>query len=169
MCEPVTIGTLALTAGQTFLAGLTIASTAASVYAGNKQAQAQADAINAQNRVQAEQISRQAAQQMSENAKRAYIERGAMRAAAAESGINLGSNSFLAALQTSAMNQYNEAGTIVYNERASQDARQARARSLGAQLTKDTALSAALKIGGTAANSFLSMATKVPSTKPTPA
>ena len=139
MCEPVTIGALTLTATQTAMAGLMIATAAASVYASNKQGKAQAQLIGRQNQVQADQIADAAGQQLTERSRAARRERAMMRASGAEAGINLGSGSFLAALSTSALNQTNDAGTILQNERNQQAARQANANSLQNQNRANTA------------------------------
>jgi hypothetical protein len=50
---------------------------------------------------------------MTERARAARRERASMRSAGAESGINMGSNSFLAGLQTSVLNQYSDQGLIL--------------------------------------------------------
>jgi cobalamin biosynthesis Mg chelatase CobN len=134
MCDPVTFA-------------LAAASTGLGIYSQNKAAKAQVSAINQQNQIQADEISKQAGQQLTERAKAAYRERASMRAAAAESGINLGSGSFLAGLQTSAMNQDVDSGLVIYNERAKQRARSAQATSAMSQIQMDSGLSAALKIG----------------------
>ena len=151
MCEPTTIAVIA---------GIT---SAAGVVANNQAVSAQVRAVNQQNALRAEEISRAAGQQLSENAKAAYRERAAMRAAAAESGINLGSGSFLAALQSQAMSQYNEQGLIIHNERAQQRARQTEAESSVAHLQKDSLLSGALKVAGSAAMAYAGAGGKMPS------
>jgi hypothetical protein len=136
------------------MAALAVVGAATSVIASNKSAQAQADAISHQNEVEAEQISKQAGQQLTENAKKAYAERGAMRAAAAESGINLGSGSFIAALQTTALNQYSDQGVAMYNEKANQQERQAQANTAASGLQKDTWASGLLKVTSAGVNAY---------------
>lgn len=139
MCEPVTLTT-----------GLMYASMAVSAvgaYGQYQSGKAQTRAINKQNEIQAQEIAEAAGLEMTERARAARRERGAMRAAGAESGINLGSNSFLAGLQVSAMNQYNDQGLILRNESNQQRARDASARSAAARIEMPTALTAALSIG----------------------
>jgi len=136
MCEPTTIALIASTA----IAGI-------SQYGQYQSAKAQVRAIDEQNEIQAQEISEAAGLEMTERARAARRERGAMRAAGAESGINLGSNSFLAGLQTSVLNQYNDQGLILRNESNQQRARDAQARSLTSRIQVPTALSAALNIG----------------------
>ena len=63
---------------------------------------------------------------------------------AAESGINLGSNSFLAMLQNSEINQSIDSGLILKNESNMQRARQAETNSALAGITKKTGLGIAL-------------------------
>jgi hypothetical protein len=133
MCEPVTIGTLSLTAAQSAMAGmvaLTAVSTGASMYGQRQSAKAQVSAINQQNKVQAEEIARKSGLEMTERAREARRERATARVLAGEAGINLGSGSFLATLQASAMNQYNDMGLIVQNEKSQQAARAVNARSM---------------------------------------
>lgn len=142
MCEPTTMAVVAAVA------------TGVQIIGNNKSVGLQVEAINKQNQMQADQISLAAGKELTDNAKKAYAERAAMRAGAAESGINLGSNSFLAAIQTTAMNQYNEQGTILYNEQKMQEARQNDAQAKANSLQKDTVLSGALKIAGSAASAY---------------
>src|SRR5262245_30042173 len=127
MCEPVTIGTLAISATQMAAIGtaVTVAATAASVYGQHQSAKAQVAAIDMQNEQRAKEIATAAGIEMTERARAARRERGAMRAAGAESGISLDSGSFMAALQASAFNQYNDQGLISYNERNQQRGREA--------------------------------------------
>lgn len=136
MCDPISIGV-----------GLALATSTVGVISQRKVAKAQEAAINEQNRIQAEEIADAAGQQLTERARAARRERGAMRAAASEAGINLGSGSFLAALQTSAINQYNDQGLIIHNERGQQRAREAQARSAMSSIEVPTFLGAALQIG----------------------
>lgn len=150
MCEPVTIGTLTISAAQMAAigVGVTVASAAASQYGQYQSAKAQVSAINQQNKLQAEEIAKAAGQEMTERARAARRERGAMRAAGSEAGINIDtSGSFTAALQASAFNQYNDQGLISYNERAQQRARQANATSSMSSIQVPNALTAALAIG----------------------
>lgn len=95
MCEPVTIGTMALTAGESLMVGVTAAS-AAMTYVGQ---QAQADAIGnsqrasyeaqmSQLQLQREQINEQATDQMSARAMAAQAAQAKLRASAGESGVS---------------------------------------------------------------------------------
>jgi hypothetical protein len=150
MCEPVTIGSLTITATQMAWIGtaVTVASTAASVYGQHQSAVAQVKAINKQNQIQAQEIASAAGQDMTERARAARRERGAMRASGAQAGIAVDNGgSFVAALQTSALNQNIDNGLISYNERAQQRARNANYRSSLSQISMPTGLSAALAIG----------------------
>lgn len=149
MCEPVTIGTLTITAGQMAAIGtaVTVASAAASQYGQYQSAKAQVAAVNQQNELQAEQIAKAAGQEMSERARAARRERGQMRAAGSEMGVSIEGGSFLAALQQSAFNQYNDQGLISYNERNQQKQRHTNATSQMSSIQVPTALSAALAIG----------------------
>ena len=103
MCAPVVLG-----------AALAITSIVGNV-AANKAVDAQAKAVSKQNQIRADEIAKQAGQELTERARMARRERAAARAAASQAGVNLGSNSFMAMLQTSEMNQYNDMGLIVYN------------------------------------------------------
>ena len=95
MCEPETIGSMAFTAAETAMVGISAASAAVS-YAGQ---QAQADAISAsakqsndaqmsQLQIQRQQINEQAADQMSERAKQAQAMDARLRVSAGESGVS---------------------------------------------------------------------------------
>ena len=144
MCGPALIPA-GMTLAQAVMVGSTVIATAASAYGQHQSASANAKALSQQNQVQAEEIAKAAGNELHERARAARRERAEIRASAAESGINLGSNSFLAALQASAMNQYNDEGLIVQNERGQQRARAARARSLTPSVPN--ALALALTIG----------------------
>lgn len=152
MCFP--IAALGLAAGQTAMLAVTVAATAASIYGQQQSAKAQARATGEQNEQQAEQIAQARGQELHERARAARRERAEMRANASEAGINLGSNSFLAALQTSAMNQYNDQGLILQNEKSQQAAREAQARSIQAGLRVPSGLSAALTLGAAGVGAY---------------
>jgi hypothetical protein len=161
MCLPIVA--LGLTTGlQTAIAGLSIASAAASVFGQNKSAKAQAAAINQQNEVRAQEISVQKGKELTENAQRAIAERAAMRASAAEAGVNIQAGSFMSALQTSAITESNDNGTIYFNERVLQRARAAEANSTMSRVTKITPIGAALKIGSAAVGGYASATAKNP-------
>ena len=153
MCPPV-IAAAGLTMAQAVMVGVTVVSTAATMYGQQQTAKANAAAVSAQNQVQADEIARATGNELHERARAARRERADMRAAAAESGINLSSNSFLASLQASAMNQYNDQGLIVQNEKGQQAARRAQARSIQAGLRVPNALSSALTIGAAGYGSY---------------
>lgn len=115
----------------------------------NKQATAQANALAIQNQVAQQEIADQNGQQINERARAARRERAAARVAASESGINLGSNSFLAMLQSSEVNQSIDSGLILHNEKVQQRSRQAQYNSNLAGITKNTGLGIA--VGGATA------------------
>jgi hypothetical protein len=145
VCEPTTILTVA-----------SLATAAIGQVGAYQSGKAQVRAINKQNEIQAQEIAESAGVEMTESARAARRERGALRAAGAESGINLGSNSFLASLQTSVMNQYNDQGLILRNESNQQRARTASARSAASQIQIPNALSAALSIGAAGVGAYYS-------------
>lgn len=143
MCEPTTI-----------MMGVSMAVAAVGTYGQIQSGKAQVRAIDKQNEIQAQEIAEAAGVEMTERARAARRERGAMRAAGAESGINLGSNSFLAGLQTSVLNQYNDQGLILRNESNQQRARDAQARSLTSQVHIPSALEGALTIGSAGVSGY---------------
>lgn len=143
MCEPVSATTAVLMGLSAVGTGLTIA---------NQNAQVKA--INQQNELQAKEISVAKGKELTENAQRAIQERAAMRAAAAESGVNLQSGSFLSALQTSAIQEGNNAGTIFYNHKVEQRARQAQAKSAVAATGATNLAGNILRIGTSAASAY---------------
>ena len=126
------------------MAGLSVAVSVAGNIAANEAADRQADAYNQQSAIRAEEISDQKGAELDERARAARRERAAARVSASESGINLGSNSFLAMLQTSEINQSIDSGLILKNEKIQQRARVAETNSLLAGITKKTGLGIAL-------------------------
>lgn len=128
---------LAMTAG----AGLLTAS------AQRSAASAQVSAINQQNDAAASQIAAQTGQQMTERARAARVERASARAAASDAGVNLGSGSFLAALQTSSMAQGMDQGVMLYNNKNQVAALNADATAALSRVTKPTLLGAGITIG----------------------
>lgn len=134
MCDPVSI-TLAVVG----VVGSVMANEAA-----NDAADRQTAAIEAQNQIRADEISDQKGVELDAQARAARRERAAARAAASESGINLGSNSFLAMLQNSEINQSINSGLILKDAKNAQRARQAETNSLLAGITKKTGLGIAL-------------------------
>lgn len=141
MCEPITTAAGAMM----WISGIT---TAASLVMQYQSAQSQARALGRQNQAQADEISRQAGLEMHERARAARRERAYARAAASEAGINLSSNSFLSALQTSYLNQYSDMGIIAMNERARQRARAAEASAAASRIDMPNWVTAGLQIGG---------------------
>lgn len=135
--------------------GVTVASTAASLYAQSRQASAQAKAIRAQSQEQANEIARSAGERDSQAAQEARMARAQAAVAASGAGINLGSNSFLASLQTTSMNQFNEKGLILENETAQQGARIAETNSeLATKASGPTALGALADVGIAGAGAY---------------
>lgn len=147
MCEPTTLAMIAV--------GLSATTAAVSAYSSRKTAKAQVSSIEAQNELEAEQIAESAGVELSERARAARRERGASRANASESGINLGSGSFLASLQTSLINQSNDMGLITRNADNQQKARQAKAQSAASSISMPSAASAAFSIGSSAASTYI--------------
>lgn len=125
MCEPTTI-----------MLAVSAVTTGVSMYAQRQSAEAQQKALDKQNQVQADEISRQHGQQMTERAREARREVATARVLAGESGVNLGSGSFMAQLQQSAMNQYTDMGLVLQNEKSKQAARGAQMDSLFSQIVK---------------------------------
>jgi len=105
-------------------------------------------AMREANKVREDQIHDQQGQQIDERARAARRERAAARVAASESGINLGSNSFLAMLQTSEINQSIDAGLIMHNEKQLQEARRTQFNSNLAALTSKTNLGMGMDMAG---------------------
>lgn len=145
MCEPVTIMT-----------AVAVTASIARDVAHNKAMKRQERALNEQNRIRQEEIRKQAGQELTERARAARRERGAARAAASAAGVNLDSNSFLAMLTTSEVNQTNDQGTILYNERAAQRARHAEYTSALSQIQYNTGLGIALNAASAGASTYLS-------------
>ena len=138
MCDP----------GSIIYAAVAVIGMYASDRAQAISASRQATALRKQNQIVADQIADQQGQQIDERARAARRERAAARVAASESGINLGSNSFLAMLQTSEINQSIDSGLILHNEKNMQEARQARFSSNMAGLLSKTNLGMATDMAG---------------------
>jgi len=134
MCDPVSIT----------LAAVSIIGSVAANQAQNRAARRQAAAIQTQSDLQAEEIRGAQGQQLDERARAARRERAAARVAASESGINLGSNSFLAMLQTSEINQSIDSGLILKNEKIQQRSRVAETNSILSGIHTKTGLGIAL-------------------------
>lgn len=125
-------------------AAVAVVASIASNISANKQMRKQEKAINRQNAIRQKEISKQAGQELTQRARAARRERGAARAAAGAAGVNLDSNSFLAMLTTSEVNQVNDSGTILFNERSAQSARDAQYRSALSQIQYKNGLGIAL-------------------------
>lgn len=137
MCDPLTLGIAAVMA---------VGSIATNV-AANKAASAQAKAINEQGAIRSEEIADAAGADLDERARAARRERAAARVAASESGISLGSNSFLAMLQASEIDQSIDSGLILKNQRNQQRANTAEVKSSLAGVQRKTGLGMALDAG----------------------
>lgn len=160
MCEPVTI-----------MAALAVATTAMTTVAQVQQASANKKSIDAQNKVRAEQIADQATQQANVNAMQARQQRAQSIAAASAAGVNLGSNSFMASLQTTTMNQANENGLIMENEENMQQANTAETQSLlNSKATSPTFVGATLNMALSGADAYMSGKSQydLGANKPTP-
>lgn len=103
--------------------------TAASVAAEQSQAKAQAAVIQQQSQLRANQTAAVAGQQENQAAMKARAQEAYSVAAASSMGVSTGSNSFLASIQTTNMNQANEDGLITENEQNQQQANIAQTQS----------------------------------------
>ncbi|MDE3106475.1 MAG: hypothetical protein KGK08_14990 [Acidobacteriota bacterium] len=111
------------------MVGMAVASTAMSAFAQHQQAAATGKAIEAQSAIQGQEISAAAGQQLNVSAENARAAKAQSIVAAGGAGVNLGSGSFLASLQTTNMNQANDAGLIMENEKNQQLSRVANTQS----------------------------------------
>ena len=123
--------------------------------AANKAADRQTAALEHQNQIRADEISEQQGHELTERTRAARRERAAARVSAAESGVNLGSNSFLAMLQTSEINQSIDSGLILKNESNMQRARQAQHASNLAGIQKKTGLGIAIDAAQAGAQAYM--------------
>lgn len=144
MCDPITLG----------IAAVMAVGSIANNIAGNKAADAQAKAINAQGEIRSEEIADAAGADLDERARAARRERAAARVAASESGISLGSNSFLAMLQASEIDQSIDSGLMLKNQRNQQRANTAEVKSSLAGIQKKTGLGIALDAGIAGVNGY---------------
>lgn len=142
MCNPLLLGLM--------MVGASIAQNVAA----NKAAKAQAKALDAQNQIVADEISEQQGNELNERARAARRERAAARVSASEAGINLGSNSFLAMLQTSEINQSMDSGLILKNESNMQRSRQARHKSNLSGIQMKTGLGIAVDAAAAGAQGY---------------
>ena len=122
MC-PVTIGAAAAYIGVSTTT-LYVAAAAATIMAAysasqsmaaNRQSRAQSKLLTQQAIQRDSEINSAAADQINQRSAAARQERAAARAAAAESGVNLGSGSFLAQLNASQLQEWNDNGVITKN------------------------------------------------------
>lgn len=156
MCDPTGISETALIE---IAVGASVASAAVSFVAAKQNANAQQKAINAQADARATQVAAQAGQAESAAAMAARQARSSSVVAAGESGINLGSNSFLASLQTTTMNQYENEGLIMENEKNQQNGDRAMVQSeLNSKATSPTFLGGALDVALSGAGAYMSTA-----------
>lgn len=139
MCDPVSLTIAAVT--------MAVVGNVAGNIASNKAADAQAAAINAQGEIRSEEIADAAGADLDERARAARRERAAARVAASESGVSLGSNSFLAMLQASEIDQSIDSGLILKNQKNQQRANTAEVKSSLAGIQKKTGLGMALDAG----------------------
>lgn len=126
------------------LMGLAAGASVAQNVAQNKANRAYERSLKEQNQLLAEEMRKKAGQELSERARIARRERGSARAAASAAGVNLASNSFLAMLSTIDTNLTNDAGTVLYNERSQQAARDVEYRGKLSQIQYKTGLGIAL-------------------------
>jgi hypothetical protein len=120
-------------------------STAVTAAAEKSQADAQSHAISAQEQAQQNQITQAAGQEDTVAAQQARQARSQSIVAAGAAGVNLKSNSFMASLQTTTMNQATEENLIGLNAKNSSNASLAEANSeLASKATSPTFMGAAL-------------------------
>lgn len=99
-----------------------VATTVASMAAQMQEARANASMIQGQEQLRQNQIAEQAGNAESVAAKEARAAQAQSIVAAGAAGVNLGSNSFLASVQTTAMNASQTEGMIQEDERNSESA-----------------------------------------------
>ena len=145
MCDAVSI----------IMVGLAVVGSVAQNRAANKAADRQAKAYAEQNDILMEEISDRQGNELNERARAARRERAAARVAASESGINLGSNSFLAMLQASEISESIDSGLILHNEKTQQRARRAQFKSNLAGLSKKDGLGIAIDAVSAGASAYM--------------
>ncbi|MFN3558943.1 MAG: hypothetical protein ACK4UQ_06610 [Brevundimonas sp.] len=145
MCEPVTI-----------LTTLAIASTAASIVTEMKSAKRQNKAIGEAFTAQQAEIGRAQTAEINERQRAAQRERGRIRAAASQAGLQLGSGSIQAMLADSDMQ------AALSNERTSMNADTRReasaqeANSMYSRVESPSVLGAGLRLASAGANAYFS-------------
>lgn len=122
----------------------------------NRQTKRTVKALNAQNELRADEINQQAGQELNERSRAARKERAAARVAASEAGVNLGSGSFLALLQSSEVQQAQESGVILKNKDSAQKARQAEYTSQLSQHSYVTGVGMVLNAASAGAGAYIS-------------
>lgn len=135
-------------------AGIAAVGTVIEMREANKAAERQANALAIQNSIRQEEIADRTGNELNEIARAARRERAAARVSASESGINLGSNSFLAMLQSSEINESINSGLVLRNEKTQQRARDAEYQSNLSQLTRHTGLGIALGAVGSGVSAY---------------
>jgi hypothetical protein len=137
--------------------GTTVAATAASVVAQSQAASRNASLIQGQVKLQQNQIAVQAGHEESAAAQEARAAQAQSIAAAGAAGINTGSNSFLASLQTTAMNASQQEQAISESEQNSEEGSIAEADTqLATAASQPTFLGAGLEIGVSGASAYTS-------------
>jgi hypothetical protein len=135
---------------------MAVVGAATTAVAANQQAKAEQGAINKQAETRSSEIAAQAAQAEQQQAQEGREARAQSAVAASASGINLGSNSFLASIQETTMNQVNNQGLIMENERNAQAGNQAEANSeLASKASRSTFLGATLDVALAGAGGYM--------------
>jgi hypothetical protein len=156
--------------GETMMA-VSAMTAAASTVAASQQARAQAATIQAQSQLRANQTRAVAGQQMEQAAMKARQQEAQSLAAASGAGINVGSNSFMASMQTTNMNQANESGLILENEQNQQQANVAETQSLlNSEASSPSAVGGMVDVGLAGAGGYMqgTYAYSQGANKPTP-
>lgn len=149
MCDPVTAVSAAIVSGV-----LSVASTAASVVAQTKSANAQAKAINYQLAVTQEENRQAASAELFDQMRATHREEARIRAASGEAGLDIGSASIEGLLADSAMQNSFQGSRTLANMESRNKASMADAASAMSRVQKPTALGAGLQIGTAAANAW---------------
>lgn len=135
----------------------TVATTATSVVAAQEEASRNASLIQGQEKLQQNQIADQAGHEESAAAQEARAAQAQSIAAAGAAGINTGSNSFLASLQTTAMNASQSEAAIQESEQNSEEGSIAQADTqLATSASSPSFLGAGLEIGVAGASAYAS-------------
>lgn len=146
MCDPVSA---AVVAGV-----MTVASTAASVVAQSKAADAQAKAINSQLQATEDENRQAASAELFDQMRATRREQARIRAASGEAGLDIGSASIENLLADSAMQGSLQGSRTLANLESRDRAAEEEAKSQMSRVQKPTALGAGLQIGTAAANAW---------------